>query len=205
MKYYIFTDFEFNTFDKRYPEHYVPNEDGEYLKQEIIQLGLVITDTNFKVIKRLNYYVKPIFSKAIQWATAKTVPYNFQFLLDNGTEFVEVITELTFELHLLSENLEDFYMCIFGTCDTPTFEKNCQFNNILTPEFNWINIQSKIYHAVNILTSTGKLSKFPSLARCCEVEQISTDTEKAHDALYDANLLYCLTKKLVTEGRVTLI
>ena len=66
MKNFVITDFEWTSWKGNYTGKYLEKEKRQkWQKKEIIQIGAIKVNENFKIEKKLNIYVKPVFNPVL--------------------------------------------------------------------------------------------------------------------------------------------
>ena len=85
MKYYIVVDLEWMSWKNNYYGRFLEKEKRKsWQKKEIIQIGAIKFDKNFKIIKKLNIYVKPkINPKLSKYIIKLTSIFLYSLLLIN--------------------------------------------------------------------------------------------------------------------------
>ncbi len=135
MKNFVITDFEWTSWKGNYSGKYLEKEKRDkWQKKEIIQIGAIKVNENFKIEKELNIYVKPVFnpvlSKYIQDLTGLK-----QSLIDKkGIEF-----ETAFKMFL---DFTDNNLIISNGDDGKVLYLNLKYHNIKKKYPNILNVKN---------------------------------------------------------------
>lgn len=181
---YIIMDLEWN--QARTNNDVVEDSEGNKLYGEVIQLGAVKLDKNFKISDEFKINVKPKFYKRIHRKVHQITGIE-QKDLARGEEFESA-------MNLFRKWCgEDFVFLTWGPDDVRVLRRNLSLYNADTSWIDsWFNLQT-IY---NMQTESGEGQK--SLATAMEHFGITTD-EPLHDALNDAHYTALVAAKLDIE------
>ena len=179
---YIVLDFEFNqAYD------FANNSKGEpdpKCRFEIIQIGAVKLDDNFKIVGSFNKLIKPNIYKRIHPHVQKITG----FVNDNFTNcasFIDVYKKFS-EFMGLNEscktNTPDPILCTWGNSDIRALYRNLAYYNLITSPaiISYIDVQSIATKFLNY-NRGGAIG----LKNAVDMLQIKTD-EFYHNAYYDA-------------------
>lgn len=178
---YLFVDFEMSM-----PPYYKVND----FVAEIIQVGYVLTDQNFKVLKTDCYYIKPTYYKNVSKRT-------LNFLKLTPTHFNKAKEYNYF--------YEDFFtlikkynpkMVVWGKNDFITLRKSYKINNVkpLTTRNNFINLLQVMKTYYNLYNDLGLANTYK--------KWVNKEYKQTHNALDDANVMmeiFAVFKKQMEE------
>lgn len=130
---HIMIDLEMNSINKENLE--VRN----YLKREIIEIGAVMMDENYQIIKTLNRYIKPQFNPIVEQIEELTGISNEKVVESKG--FPEVMTEF---LDWIGE--DEVIMYSWSEHDLMQLRKECAYKEVNSERLNdifdhWVDFQ----------------------------------------------------------------
>lgn len=185
--YYIVVDLEFNqAYDF---ENNCPKAPFEECRFEIIQIGAVKLDKDFKVVDTFNAYIKPNLYKKIHPYVKKVTSIEEEMLEDKKDFKSEFLNFFNF---IGSE--KDYILCVWGNSDIRALYRNLKYYNLIKDKLilKYIDIQS-------ITTSYLKYNKGASIGlktatELLEIESKDDFHNALSDALYTAKILQKLSK-----------
>lgn len=168
---YIILDMEWN---QGYPGNKVYISDTrKQLSGEIIQIGAVKLDSDFKVIDSYVALIKPIFYRKLHFKVKELTGISQQQLSESRT-FCEIFPEF------INWCGKEHTFLIWGSDDIAILRQNIEINKYKEYSIHqWYNLQL-IYNS-----QIGGEFKQIALSTACEVLQIPQDLQ-LHDALNDA-------------------
>ena len=175
---YIILDLEFNqAYDFINNCHKDPWEECRF---EIIQIGVVKLDSDFNIVGKKDFFIKPILYKQIHPYVKKITSITEDMLKDKPYFDVAFKNFLDFVKPKKNDNVPIF--CIWGSNDIYTLYKNMKFHNLLN--------EVMILKYVDIQELTGR---FLNKQNGCAIGLKTATTllnipinEVFHDALNDA-------------------
>ena len=174
INYHIIIDLEFN------PVAYTEKK-AKGIKNEIIEIGAVKLNKHFKIIDRFRCFVKP--------------QYNYQ-ITPKISRLTGIHTATVFKAETFGNSLEQFVKWIgsdekvrvysWSDTDLQQIIRECQAKNIPFPTCmkRWIDIQRIFPRMMKIANDRRKIA----LSQAVNYLGIDINHNKAHDALYDAEV-----------------
>lgn len=193
----MFLDLEFN------PTH-LENKMTKYgkgnpvMKEEIIQIALILTDDKFEVIKKYNAYIKLNYGKDISDRVSKVIAYDKQFLDCNGIPFVKAVQKIYSLVapDKLVYKKARINIVTFSGADEVVLKENLRaYNRKFVFWHNYVDAQVLFANKYNFYTKDNRMIH-KNLLYCCDYVGVHQDEEYWHDAEYDVLLLYRLVKKM---------
>ncbi len=149
---YIIFDLEFNQEykDKSIENNYENHDNSPKLTFEIVQIGAIKIDENFKKISTFTSFINPTVHKTIHPYVQRMTGITEE-QLQSYEEFPNVLNKF---LDFLG-NPEDSVLCVWGTVDIKELLRNVKFYSLSTEVIpkRYIDIQ---YHASKHFKSNGK-------------------------------------------------
>ena len=195
---YIIFDLEFNQdyHDRANETIKEKTNTSPKLTFEIIQIGAVKIDDNFKKISTFNSLVKPIIHTRIH-------PYVHKMtgITEEQLQTYEEFTRIYEKLIEFIGNPKDSILCVWGTVDIKELLRNIKFYNLPTDVIpkNYIDVQ---YHASKYLETKDK-SRI-GLKNAIELLNLTINGD-FHDAYNDAYYTCEVFKKIYTPAIKPLI
>ena len=135
MKNFVITDFEWTSWKGNYTGKYLEKEKRhKWQKKEIIQIGAIKVNENFKIEKKLNIYVKPLFNPDLSEYIQKLTGLKQSFIDKKGVEF-----EIAFKRFL---DFTDNNLIISNGDDGKVLNLNLKYHNIKKKYPNIFNVKS---------------------------------------------------------------
>ncbi len=176
---YIILDLEWNTaFVKKI---------GSYLN-EIIEVGAVMTDSEFNVIDTFTQLVRPRYSKKLSSRVKKLTNIQNEEL-QGGKPFTQVMTDFRNWI-----GSGDCVICSWGDTDLRTLVDNFKLftgANHIPFMRKYCNLQAYVQNAI-----TPPITHQPGLANIAQELGINIDELELHRALADCSLTVLCVKKL---------
>lgn len=172
---YIVLDLEFNQgfdFEKNKSVNLIPT-----CRFEIIQIGAIKLDKEFKIIDKFNEYIKPNLYKEIHPYVEKITGLTKEFLSDKP-----LFQEIEPKFKKFIENEEDCIFCVWGKSDLRALYRNLAYYNFIDEHLilKYIDVQDKA-------TKYLKFSKGGAIGLKSAIEMLQLPIkEEFHDALNDA-------------------
>ena len=176
---YIILDLEWNT-------AFVKKKDT--FLNEIIEVGAVMTDSEFNVIDTFTQVIKPKYSKKLS-SRVKKLTHIQNEDLQSGKPFIQVMD--TFRKWMGND---DCVICSWGDTDLRTLVDNFKLftgANHITFMKKYCNLQAYVQNAV-----TPPITHQPGLASIAEEFGIDTENLELHRALTDCSLTVMCVKKI---------
>ncbi|MGM9971653.1 MAG: exonuclease domain-containing protein [Anaeroplasmataceae bacterium] len=152
---------------------------------ELIQAGFFICDRNYNIIEKYNYYVLPKINKFLTQRTIDFLNIDYEFLLDNGVEYIEFYNKF-------NEVLDKYNpaVIVFGKNDKSFLEKSYQTNNLpsLRDKTRFVNLNQLIKNFYDLPNDPGLVKTYERMYNIDHIDQ-------AHNALEDAYYTYYVYKK----------
>lgn len=171
---YIVFDLEFNqSFDFKTGSSSKSNPECPF---EIIQIGAIKLNSDFKKIGEFNYYIKPVIYKRLHPYVEK-ITHITQKELDNGHPFAEVFEKLCEFV-----DPTDDILCSWGSDDVKSLYRNIKYHKLPKNKIpdRYMNIQS-------FATSYLKYEPGKAIGLKNAVELLNVSIESDfHNALNDA-------------------
>lgn len=176
--YYLFVDFEMSM-----PPYYKVDN----FVAEIVQVGYLLTDKNFNIIKSNSYYIKPTYYKNVSKRT-------LNFLKLDSNHFLKANPYETFYNDFT--NLIKTYnpkMIVWGKNDVITLKSSYKVNKLpsLTTRDSFINLLQVLKTYYNLYDDLG-------LAKSYE-KWVNQKYRQTHDALDDAYVMLEIFKVFKTK------
>ena len=132
---HIMIDLEMNSINKE------NQEVRTYLKREIIEIGAVMMDEEFKIIKTLNIYIKPQFNPIVDKIEELTGISNEKVVESNG--FLEVMEEF---IQWIGEGEVTIYS--WSEHDLMQLKKECSYKGVNSERLeylfdHWVDFQEE--------------------------------------------------------------
>jgi len=180
MKRYIILDLEWTSWKGNY---YGNNQEKRksWQKKEIIQIGAVKFDKNYKIIDKLNIYVRPIFNPILSEYIKNLTRISQKKLEKTGMTFTQsyqIVDKFCKGAKIFSNGDDNFIMKI-----------NLDYNNLIDRKLNIINIKK-------ILNMKYKIpKKFIHSPVIHTFFRYKLKKNKMHNAIHDClNVLKVLKK-----------
>ena len=159
----MFVDFEMNMQDY----HAIPN-----FEQEVIETGMVITDSNGAIMKIKHWYIKPT-KFHITKRTMKFLDYT-NYELRQAIPFKQFYKEF-------KEICDEYnpYVVVWGKSDIVSLKKTCDINKCDELKLHFINL-------LQLHTNYDNLKNSPGLFNMWEKYSNTKLPEQSHDSLEDA-------------------
>ncbi len=177
--YHVVLDFEMNPVDKT-------NKDAFFkLRQEIIEIGAVKLNKDFKIIDRFDIYVKPEYNRQVDPDITRLTGIHSAMTKDADTfeksleKFVEWVGfERKTRIYSWSEN------------DLLQLRKECTYKNVEFPVSfrRWLDFQKVFPRMMQCPYTQTHIA----LAEAVKYFNINVDSKKMHGALYDAEVTTAL-------------
>ena len=143
MKNFVITDFEWTSWKGNYTGKYLEQEKRQtWQKKEIIQIGAIKVNENFKIEKKLNIYVKPVFNPVLSAHIQKLTGLKQNFIDKKGLEF-----EIALKMFL---DFTDNSLIISNGEDGKILYLNLKYHNLSKKCPNIFNIKSIFRHRYKI-------------------------------------------------------
>lgn len=186
MEYIVF-DLEFNQgFDKKLNK----TVSDEKCPFEIIQIGAVKLDSNFKMIDTFNTFIKPNIYKDIHPFIKKMTGITNEDV-KNAPSFKDAFNMF---MHFISNDKSNI-LCVWGTGDLKEMYRNIRYYNLSTDNLinTYINVQQHASAYFN--NPSGK-----SIGLQNAISLLKLDEDKSyHNALNDAYYTSLVFKKIYNE------
>ena len=171
---YIIYDLEFN---QEYPSNKAVKTDNYYkLPFEIIQIGAVKLNENFKIISKFNYLVKPTLYTTIHPYVEDLTKLNME-QLNSSNNFPDV-----FEKFIKFIGKNNPILGVWGTADIKEFIRNIEFHNLDTSLFPKEYIDIQLHASKHFNSPKGRKI---GLRNATEILEIPIKSE-FHNAFNDA-------------------
>ena len=180
MKKYVILDLEWTSWKGNY---YGNNKEKRksWQKKEIIQIGAVKFDKNYKIIDKLNIYVKPIFNPILSDYIKNLTRINQKKLEKAGMTFTQsykIVKKFCKGTKIFSNGGDYFIMKI-----------NLDYNNLIDRKLNIINIRK----ILNMKYKIPRKFLYSSVIHTFFGYKLKKN--KMHNAMYDClNVLKALKK-----------
>ena len=123
MKNFVITDFEWTSWKGNYTGRNLEEEKRQkWQKKEIIQIGAIKVNENFKIEKELNIYVKPVFNPVLSEYIKELTGLKQSLIDKKGVEF-----EIAFKMFL---DFTDNNLIISNGDDGKVLHLNLKYHNI---------------------------------------------------------------------------
>ena len=183
MKYYTAVDLEWTSWKNNYYGKYLEKENRKnWQKKEVIQIGAITFDENFKKIKILNIFVKPKINPKLSKYITNLTSITDKTLEAKGIKFLDAF-------NLLKKFSKKTFLFSNGN-DGLILNKNLSYNKLKKKQiiiFNIKKILKKKYHIPEKYLSSPKLKIFFGL---------KYKKKNAHNALYDCESIISSMKKM---------
>ena len=180
MKKYVILDLEWTSWKGN---HCGNNQEKRksWKKKEIIQIGAVKFDKNYKIVDKLNIYVKPIFNPILSDYIKNLTKISQKKLEKKGITFAQsykIVKKFCKETKIFSNGNDNFIIKI-----------NLDYNNLIDRKLNIINIRK----ILNIKYKIPKKFLYSSLIHTFFEYKLKKN--KMHNAMHDClNVLKALKK-----------
>ena len=135
MKNFVITDFEWTSWKGNYTGKNLEEEKRQkWQKKEIIQIGAIKVNENFKIEKKLNIYVKPVFNPVLSEYIIELTGLKQSLIDKKGVEF-----ETAFKMFL---DFTDNNLIISNGDDGKVLYLNLKYHNIKKKYPNIFNVKS---------------------------------------------------------------
>jgi len=178
---HIVLDFEFNP---------VLKENRELLKYEIVEIGAVKLDENYKLVDKLSLFVKPELNSAIEQKIIKLT----------GIRLADVENAMCFEdaLYTLADWIgydKNTRVYSWSESDLWQLDDECYIKDAIFPEnmYRWMDLQ-KIFERIIGYPDGQSLS----LAYAANMLNVGFSKDKAHRAVYDAEVTAGILQKITS-------
>jgi inhibitor of KinA sporulation pathway (predicted exonuclease) len=186
---YIVFDLEFNQgFDK----HLNKTISNEKCPFEIIQIGAIKMDSNFKIIDTFNYYIKPTIYKDIHPYVKKMTKIKPNDLV-NGLEFTKM-----YERFLEFIGGIDSVFCVWGTNDLKELYRNVRFYNLDTETLSRLYINVQDYASAHFKNPPGKSIGLKNAIQLLNLDEDMMYHNALNDAYYTAQVFLRIHPKNIT-------
>ncbi len=163
----------------------------ENLPFEIIEIGAVKLNSDFKEISRFSKLINPVVYKGIHHRTREVINISMEELRRSGRPFLEVIENF---FAWCFKNNEEPVFCTWGNMDLTELQRNMdyyRFEYTLPYPLMYYNVQ-KLYSRLYL---ENKKDRLPLEKAICE-QGIEPDYDKLHSASYDAHYTAKLLSKM---------
>jgi DNA polymerase III epsilon subunit-like protein len=187
---YIIFDLEYNQIDNevRRLAKVMKTKKPRYLKFEILQIGAVKVDKNFKYMSNFKMYVKPRFFPTVNKHVLNILGVSEEYIRINGLKFDRVFNEF--------KNFIGQDKCTFVTWSGSNNDINVLKSNLGAWNINFnINKYRHIDLQKLIMQKKG-LKLFPSLEKTAIEYNINFDSSSLHDAYTDASITKQILQKI---------
>jgi len=135
LKNFVITDFEWTSWKGNYTGKNLEEEKRQkWQKKEIIQIGAIKVNENFKIEKKLNIYVKPVFNPVLSEYIIELTGLKQSLIDKKGVEF-----ETAFKMFL---DFTDNNLIISNGDDGKVLYLNLKYHNIKKKYPNIFNVKS---------------------------------------------------------------
>lgn len=135
MKNFVITDFEWTSWKGNYTGKNLEEEKRQkWQKKEIIQIGAIKVNENFKIEKELNIYVKPVFNPVLSEYIKELTGLKQSLIDKKGLEF-----EIALKMFL---DFTDNNLIISNGDDGKVLHLNLKYHNIKKKYPNIFNVKS---------------------------------------------------------------
>ena len=183
MKFYTVVDLEWTSWKKNYHGKYLEKEKRKkWQKKEIIQIGAIRFDNNFKIKDNLNLIIKPNINKKLSRYIVKLTSITDKIVEKKGLDFLDGFRKLkkfSSKSHVFSNG-----------SDGEVIKKNLKYNHYHRKGLKILNIKK-------ILEKKYKIPKnyLPS-PKLKTYFGYKYNKKKAHHALYDCQSIIFAMKKM---------
>jgi inhibitor of KinA sporulation pathway (predicted exonuclease) len=181
MKYYIITDLEWTSWKGNYTGKYKQYEKrSKKQKKEIIQIGAIKINEKFKIIKKINIYIKPRINPILSKYIIKLTGITQKTIVKKGLDFKNAFK-------IFSNFIKKNKIICNGS------DEKIMNENLL---LNLINKKVKFFNIKSILTKNYKIpEKYSSSPIIQSYFGYKIKKNKMHNALYDCiSILKALRK-----------
>jgi DNA polymerase III epsilon subunit-like protein len=183
MKYYIVLDLEWTSWSKNYYGRFLRKEKRKiWQKKEIIQIGAIKFDKNFKIKKKINIYVKPVINRKLSKYITKLTSITDEILKKKGIKFIDAFKKL------IKFSKKNFLFS--NGADGNVIKKNFLYNKIKMKPIKIFNVKKILKKKYNI---PEKYLHSPMLKTYFGYKYIN---KRAHNALYDCQSVILAMKKM---------
>ncbi len=183
MKYYTVIDLEWTSWKQNYYGKYLEKEKRKkWQKKEIIQIGAIKFDKNYKIKEKLNLITKPKINKKLSTYIANLTSITNKVIKKKGIDFLDGFNKL----EKFSKNS---YVFSNGN-DGAILQKNLKYNNYFQKKIKIINIKKileKKYKIPKSYLHSPRLKTYFGYKYC---------EKKAHHALFDCQSIIYAMKKM---------
>ena len=182
MKKYVIIDFEWTSWSGNYyGQNYSMEKRKIWQKKEIIQIGAIKFNRNFKIIDKLNIYVKPKYNPVLGNYIKKLTGITQKKLLTKGVDFIQS------------------YKILKKFCNNNKIFSNGDDNLILKKNLIYNNLKNQNLKMKNIKIMLNKKYKIPKKFLHSPIIHTffgyKLNKNKMHNAIHDCkNVLKALEK-----------
>ncbi len=183
MKKFIIVDLEWTSWKGNYSgKNFEIEKRKNWQKKEIIQIGAIKFNKNYKILDTLNLYVKPLFNPILSNYTINLTNITNKLIEKKGLNFIKANKKLL--------NFSKNCTLLSNGNDGEVLKKNYRYNKINLSGLKIINIKKifeKKYHIPKNFLHSPKIKAFYGY---------KYSKDDAHDALKDCKSVLFAIKKM---------